>query len=167
MLTQQTVYTRIQTRESVSKTQSAFMIDLNQVSLALRNCTSRSLIILDEFGKGTLPSGEQRNTRFASPSPDPPTDGAGLFCGVLKHLQERAVGCPKVLVATHFHDVFTAAILGPDAPLIGYVHMEVMVTSARGDLIEHQPLDERSSVTSADGASEAGRLSGRITYLYR
>jgi DNA mismatch repair protein MSH5 len=33
------------------------MIDLNQVSLALRNCTSRSLIILDEFGKGTLPSG--------------------------------------------------------------------------------------------------------------
>jgi hypothetical protein len=34
------------------------MIDLNQVSLALRNCTSRSLIILDEFGKGTLPSGE-------------------------------------------------------------------------------------------------------------
>jgi hypothetical protein len=39
------------------QTQSAFMIDLNQVSLALRNCTSRSLIILDEFGKGTLPSG--------------------------------------------------------------------------------------------------------------
>jgi hypothetical protein len=33
------------------------MIDLNQVSLALRNCTDRSLILLDEFGKGTLPTG--------------------------------------------------------------------------------------------------------------
>jgi len=37
--------------------QSAFMIDLNQVSFALRNCTERSLIILDEFGKGTLSTG--------------------------------------------------------------------------------------------------------------
>lgn len=33
------------------------MIDLNQVSLALRNCTDRSLILLDEFGKGTLSTG--------------------------------------------------------------------------------------------------------------
>lgn len=53
------VFTRIQTRESVSKMQSAFMIDLNQVSLALRNMTTpRSLLILDEFGKGTLPAGQ-------------------------------------------------------------------------------------------------------------
>ena len=37
--------------------QSAFMIDLNQVSYALRNSTPRSLLILDEFGKGTLPTG--------------------------------------------------------------------------------------------------------------
>ena len=33
------------------------MIDLAQVSLALRNCTPRSLILLDEFGKGTLSTG--------------------------------------------------------------------------------------------------------------
>jgi hypothetical protein len=37
--------------------QSAFMIDLNQASFALRNCTERSLIVLDEFGKGTLSTG--------------------------------------------------------------------------------------------------------------
>lgn len=42
---------------SLPQEQSAFMIDLNQVSLALRNCTERSLIILDEFGKGTLSTG--------------------------------------------------------------------------------------------------------------
>ncbi|KAI6030817.1 DNA mismatch repair protein MutS [Pisolithus orientalis] len=51
------IFTRIQTKESVSKVQSAFMIDLSQVSLALRNCTSRSLILLDEFGKGTISTG--------------------------------------------------------------------------------------------------------------
>ena len=79
------VFTRVQTRESVSKVilenrirlllrgqllivilagvvfhtkvQSSFMIDLNQVSLALRNSTARSLILLDEFGKGTAPAG--------------------------------------------------------------------------------------------------------------
>jgi DNA mismatch repair protein MSH5 len=33
------------------------MIDLNQVSLALRNVTARSLILLDEFGKGTVSTG--------------------------------------------------------------------------------------------------------------
>ena len=33
------------------------MIDLNQVSLALRNSTARSLILLDEFGKGTAAAG--------------------------------------------------------------------------------------------------------------
>lgn len=37
--------------------QSAFMIDLNQVSLALRNSTPRTLILLDEFGKGTISAG--------------------------------------------------------------------------------------------------------------
>jgi DNA mismatch repair ATPase MutS len=41
--------------------QSAFMIDLNQVSLALRNAlTPRSILVLDEFGKGTLPIGHNR-----------------------------------------------------------------------------------------------------------
>lgn len=39
-------------RETYDKAASAFMIDLSQVSLALRGSTQRSLIILDEFGKG-------------------------------------------------------------------------------------------------------------------
>lgn len=48
------------------------MIDLNQVSLALRNATSRSLVLLDEFGKGTAPSG---------PSPALLLDPAALLFG--------------------------------------------------------------------------------------
>ncbi|EFI27156.1 DNA mismatch repair protein Msh5 [Coprinopsis cinerea okayama7 len=105
------IFTRVSTRESVSKAQSAFMIDLNQVSLALRNCTPRSLILLDEFGKGTLS-----------------TDGAGLFCGVLMHLLERGPACPMVLVATHFHEVFTRDLLDVENLPITCCHMQVMFT---------------------------------------
>ena len=47
------ILTRISTRESVSKVSSAFMIDLQQISLALTLATPRSLLVIDEFGKGT------------------------------------------------------------------------------------------------------------------
>ncbi|KAJ3811875.1 DNA mismatch repair protein MutS [Lentinula aff. lateritia] len=122
------IFTRISTRESVSKVQSAFMIDLNQVSLALRNCTARSLILLDEFGKGTLPTGWWLLLS---------TYGAGLLCGVIKHLLARKSNCPKILVATHFHDVFRQEILDPKLIPISFLHMQVMFTAARdGSLLE-------------------------------
>ena len=54
------ILTRIWTRESVSKVQSAFTIDLQQMCLALKQSTRRSLVIIDEFGKGTESTGNQR-----------------------------------------------------------------------------------------------------------
>ncbi|KAG8906611.1 hypothetical protein FRB99_006481 [Tulasnella sp. 403] len=86
------------------------MIDLAQASLALRNCTQRSLIILDELGKGTNAS-----------------DGAGLLCGVLKYLLNQGPECPKVLAATHFHDIFGNDLLGSHWPL-KQTHMQVIST---------------------------------------
>lgn len=52
------ILTRISTRETVSKMQSAFMIDLQQITLAINLATHRSLVIIDEFGKGTDSSGQ-------------------------------------------------------------------------------------------------------------
>ena len=52
------ILTRVSTQESVSKTQSAFMIDLQQIAFAVQMTTHRSLLIVDEFGKGTDSSGE-------------------------------------------------------------------------------------------------------------
>ncbi|KAI0061404.1 hypothetical protein BV25DRAFT_1870738 [Artomyces pyxidatus] len=139
------IFTRVQTRESVSKVQSAFMIDLNQVSLALRNSTARSLILLDEFGKGTKS-----------------TDGAGLFCGVIKHLLDRGVECPKVLATTHFHDVFRSAMLEPHMLPISFVHMEVMFSTSSGEVV---PMSDSSSET---GFSQRTLAKGeQFTYLYR
>lgn len=39
------------------KVASAFMIDVQQIALALRACTKRSLVVIDEFGKGTESQG--------------------------------------------------------------------------------------------------------------
>ncbi|KAG9293455.1 hypothetical protein G9A89_009179 [Geosiphon pyriformis] len=94
------ILTRVQTRETISRIQSAFMIDLQQISMALRSCTSRSLLIFDEFGKGTGS-----------------TDGAGLFCGVIEHLLKRGRECPKVIAATHFHEIFENDLLSPSLPI--------------------------------------------------
>ena len=52
------ILTRIATRETVSKVQSAFMLDLQQIALAITLATHRSLVIIDEFGKGTDSSGK-------------------------------------------------------------------------------------------------------------
>ncbi|KAL1760365.1 DNA mismatch repair protein MutS [Schizophyllum commune] len=137
------IFTRISTRDSVSKVQSAFMIDLNQVSLALRNSTARSLILLDEFGKGTISTGHSCPLiSLAAPvcalSSSIPLarlllsyrlvalHGAGLFCGVLKHLLDRGPDCPKVMAATHFHDVFREDLLDPESVPIAFLHMQVM-----------------------------------------
>ena len=51
------ILTRIATRETVSQVQSAFMIDLQQISFALNAATNRSLVVIDEFGKGTDSAG--------------------------------------------------------------------------------------------------------------
>ncbi|CAK5284093.1 unnamed protein product [Mycena citricolor] len=144
------IFTRIATRESVSRVQSAFMIDLNQVSFALRNATSRSLILLDEFGKGTLSA-----------------DGAGLFCGVLKYLLERGPHCPKVLAATHFHDVFREGLLDPDAVPITFLHMQVLFTANDGQILDSDASHGLVKPTLRSNASDNDDGSQKITYLYR
>lgn len=55
------ILTRIATKETITRAQSAFMIDLQQVAKALSQATQRSLVIVDEFGKGTNSNGKPEN----------------------------------------------------------------------------------------------------------
>ncbi|KAJ9602597.1 hypothetical protein H2200_012790 [Cladophialophora chaetospira] len=103
------ILTRITTRETVSKTESAFMIDMQQIAIALNSCTRRSLVVIDEFGKGT-----------------DTCDGAGLAAGVFHHLLSLGPDAPKTLVATHFHEIFSLGIF-EDRTNISFAHMEVQV----------------------------------------
>ncbi|KAL1618838.1 hypothetical protein SLS54_006953 [Diplodia seriata] len=112
------ILTRIATRESVSRIQSAFMIDLQQVSLALNLATPRSLLVFDEFGKGTSAN-----------------DGAGLVCGVFEYLLGLESKCPKVLGATHFHEIFEEGYL-VHYQALQFGHMEVRVEEDRNNIDE-------------------------------
>lgn len=98
-------------------------------------------------------------------------DGAGLFCGVIKHLLNRGSQCPKVLAATHFHEVFQKDMLNPHKFPIMFFHMQVLFTSSNGnnlnpgdvsisedlDSIDHERLEP--TFIAAPGE--------KITYLYR
>ncbi|KAL8671222.1 MAG: hypothetical protein Q9168_004276 [Polycauliona sp. 1 TL-2023] len=103
------ILTRIATKETMARMQSAFMIDLQQVTKAITLATHRSLVVIDEFGKGTDSN-----------------DGSGLACGVLEHFLSLGDQCPKVLGATHFHEIFENGFLQPRAQL-AFGHMEVRV----------------------------------------
>lgn len=54
------ILTRIATKETITRMQSAFMIDLQQVTKAITLATHRSLVIIDEFGKGTDSNGKSQ-----------------------------------------------------------------------------------------------------------
>lgn len=54
------ILTRIATKETITRAQSAFMTDLQQVNKALNLATHRSLVIVDEFGRGTDSNGKPR-----------------------------------------------------------------------------------------------------------
>nr|CAD7445575.1 unnamed protein product [Timema bartmani] len=82
------IHTRIQTVESIATQLSAFMIDLKQMALSLYCSTPSSLIIIDEFGKGTSE-----------------VDGLALLVSCLRHYLSREENCPHVFVSTHFHQV--------------------------------------------------------------
>lgn len=83
------IFTRINSRESCTVPLSTFMIDLQQISFMLENCTRRSLLVIDEFGKGTSS-----------------TDGVSLLGATIRHLLARGQECPRTMLATHFFEMF-------------------------------------------------------------
>ncbi|XP_026955124.1 mutS protein homolog 5 isoform X11 [Sagmatias obliquidens] len=101
------IFTRIHSCESISLGLSTFMIDLNQqVAKAVNNATERSLVLIDEFGKGT-------NTM----------DGLALLAAVIRHWLALGPTCPHIFVATNFLSLIQLQLL-PQGPLVQYLTME-------------------------------------------
>uniref|UniRef100_A0A3P8RUS4 MutS protein homolog 5 n=1 Tax=Amphiprion percula TaxID=161767 RepID=A0A3P8RUS4_AMPPE len=104
------IFTRMQSRESVSVGLSTFMIDLNQMAQALNSSTGNSLVLIDEFGKGT-------NT----------VDGLSLLAASICHwLRKAPVDVPHVLLATNFHSVLQLGLL-PSSSLLSLLTLETAV----------------------------------------
>lgn len=80
------VFTRIGASDDLARGQSTFMVEMSETANILNNATSRSLIVLDEIGRGT--------STF---------DGLSLAWSIVEHLH-NAVGA-KTLFATHYHEL--------------------------------------------------------------
>ncbi|XP_035493233.2 mutS protein homolog 5 isoform X3 [Scophthalmus maximus] len=104
------IFTRMQSRESVSVGLSTFMIDLNQMAQAINSSTGNSLVLIDEFGKGT-------NT----------VDGLSLLASSISHwLRKAPMDVPHVLLATNFHSLLQLGLL-PSSVLLSLLTLETAV----------------------------------------
>ncbi|XP_046906065.1 mutS protein homolog 5 [Hypomesus transpacificus] len=101
------IFTRMQSRESVSVGLSTFMIDLKQMAHALNHSTGESLVLIDEFGKGT-------NT----------VDGLSLLAASVSHWLKRVPAeVPHILLATNFHSLLQLGLL-PSSSLLSLLTLE-------------------------------------------
>ena len=79
------IFTRVGASDDLASGQSTFMVEMNEVANILRNATSKSLLILDEIGRGT--------STF---------DGLSIAWAVIEHISNRKLLGAKTLFATHY-----------------------------------------------------------------
>ncbi|MCM1282225.1 MAG: DNA mismatch repair protein MutS [Roseburia sp.] len=82
------IFTRVGASDDLASGQSTFMVEMNEVSNILRNATNRSLLILDEIGRGT--------STF---------DGLSIAWAVVEHISSKKLLGAKTLFATHYHEL--------------------------------------------------------------
>jgi DNA mismatch repair protein MutS len=81
------VFTRVGAQDNLARGQSTFLVEMVETAAILNNLTPRSLVLLDEVGRGT--------STF---------DGLAIAWAVVEELHDRGAR-PKVLFATHFHEL--------------------------------------------------------------
>lgn len=81
------IFTRVGASDDLSSGQSTFMVEMNEVADILKNATRKSLVILDEIGRGT--------STF---------DGISIAKSVAEYISGKNIGC-KTLFATHYHEL--------------------------------------------------------------
>ncbi len=81
------IFTRVGANDNLSSGESTFMVEMNETASIINNITSRSLILLDEIGRGTSTY-----------------DGISIAWSIVEHLH-KSPHAPKTLFATHYHEL--------------------------------------------------------------
>ncbi len=82
------IFTRVGASDNISSGESTFMVEMNETASILNNLSERSLIILDEIGRGTSTY-----------------DGISIAWAITEYLHENTFAKPKTLFATHYHEL--------------------------------------------------------------
>ena len=82
------IFTRVGASDDLASGQSTFMVEMTEVANILRNATSKSLLVLDEIGRGT--------STF---------DGLSIAWAVVEHISNARLLGAKTLFATHYHEL--------------------------------------------------------------
>ncbi|MBG31075.1 MAG: DNA mismatch repair protein MutS [Opitutae bacterium] len=82
------IFSRVGASDELARGNSTFMVEMNETANILNNCSERSLIILDEIGRGTSTY-----------------DGLSIAWAVAEHLHGAGEAGPKTLFATHYHEL--------------------------------------------------------------
>ena len=107
------IFTRVGASDDLSSGQSTFMVEMNEVANILKNATPKSLVILDEIGRGTSTY-----------------DGLSIAWAVAEYIADKEkIGC-KTLFATHYHE-----LLGLEEKVDGIKNYHVSVKEKGEDVI--------------------------------
>ena len=86
------IFTRVGASDNISSGESTFMVEMNETASILNNVSDRSLVLLDEIGRGTSTY-----------------DGISIAWAITEYLHENKKARPMVMFATHYHELIDMA----------------------------------------------------------
>jgi len=128
------IFTRIGASDNLARGRSTFMVEMTEAASILNTATPRSLVLLDEVGRGTATF-----------------DGLAIAWAVVEHLQARTR--PKTLFATHYHELTELADLLP-----GVRNYHVSVRESGSNIVFLRKVEQGSADKSY--GIEVARLAG-------
>jgi DNA mismatch repair protein MutS len=130
------VWTRVGASDDLARGRSTFMTEMIETAAILHNATPRSLVLLDEIGRGTATF-----------------DGLSIAWSVAEYLHDSPEHCAKTLFATHYHELTELAERLPGAQ-----NYQITATEREGEVVFLHRL-ERGSASKSYGI-EVARLAG-------
>ncbi len=138
------IFTRIGAGDDLASGQSTFYVEMAEASNILRRCTRRSLLLVDEVGRGTGTS-----------------DGLAIAQAICEYLLGLEAQAPLTLFATHFHELVA---LAERWPLVANFHVTAVENRARSGapVFSHRVLPGSTSRSfGIEVAKMAGLPAGR------